>query len=160
MTKVRTTPVAKSIPFDSSGPGNFSSTDVEAAIKEAKSDAINLPRYTIVTVFNGTVSNNDWLGYSNLLPGDATPIIVPEKAALKEVTFANGNSGVDGKINLYKNGTAAGNIFNTLIITNGKEASFIVEEVFQAGDTLRGRWEDDGTNPQDAAIVYFFQLQE
>lgn len=157
---VRSTPVAQAIPFDNTSATGFTSDNVQDAIAEAKSDAIALPRYTIVTVFNGTVSNSQWLGYSNLLPGDDTPILVPTKARLREVTFANSNSAVDGTLNLYKNGLASGNIFDGLNIVNQQNVSFSVDELFQAGDVLRGRWVDTGTNPSDAAIVYFFQIEE
>ena len=159
MSRFFVSPVGKAIPFDNNGT-SFVSTDVDEAIKEAKTVAANLPRYAIVTVFNGTVSNNQWLGYSNLVPGDDVPIIVPITAVLKEVTFANSNSSVDGQVRFYKNGTAGGNIVGTESFSNDQNKTFTPNLSFASGDTLRARWVDQGQNPSDAVIVYFFQAQE
>lgn len=159
MSKVNSTPVAKAIPFDKTGT-SFTSDDAEAAIIEAKNIATSLPRFTVVTTFNGTVSNGDWLGYSNLIPGDVVPILIPVKCTLKEVTFFNNNT-TTGRLDLYYNGTSTGDIFNNLQLTSspsGFKTTFT--QLFNPGDTLRGRWVDQGTNPNDAVIVYFFQVAE
>lgn len=156
---VRATPVAKAVPFDNTST-TFTSTDVNDAIIEAKSIAVNLPRYAVVTTFNGTVSNNQWLGYDNLLPGDTVPIIVPIAGVLKELTFSNANSGVSGNLEVYKNGTAAGNIVATLSVSSEQSKIFTPIITFAEGDALRCRWEDTGTNPSDLALVYYFQATE
>lgn len=161
MTKVSVTPVAQAIPFDNTT-GGFTATDVQAAIIEAKSDAVNLPRYSIVTTFNGSVSNNQWLGYGNLLPGDQVPILIPVRSRLKELTFSSAGDGtVDGRLDLYKNGLLVGDIFYQGSFVNENKKTFSnIDQLFEAGDTLVGRWVDQGDNPSDAAIVYFFQVEE
>lgn len=159
MTKVKVSPVARAIPFDGTGT-TFTSTDTQSAIVEAKNIAVGLPRYTLLGVFNGIVSDGNWLSYSNLVPGDTVPILIPVKCSLKEVTFYNINS-ASGRLDFYRNGTLAENIFDSLSITNstsGTKANFT--QIFNLGDTLRARWVDLGTNPNDAVIVYFFQVEE
>lgn len=161
MTKVSITPVAQSIPFDNAT-GGFDATDVQAAILEAKSDAVNLPRYSIVTTFNGNVSNNQWLGYDNLLPGDQVPILIPLRSRLKELTFScAGDDKVDGRLDLYRNGLLVGDIFFQGSFVNENQKTFSgINQLFDTNDTLVGRWVDQGDNPGDAAIVYFFQVEE
>lgn len=156
---IRTTPVAASVPFDNDTNG-YAAEDVQAAIEESKITAVALPRYAIVTTFNGTVSNNQWLGYSNLLPGDSVPIIIPSNAVLKEISFSNVRNNVNGDLVLYRNGTAAGDIITSIPVDNIRSGVFLVNLSFQTGDALRGRWVETGTNPNDLSLVYFFQIEE
>ena len=43
------------------------SDNVKDAISEAKSDAVALPRFSIIANHNGTLGNGQLVGYSNLL---------------------------------------------------------------------------------------------
>ena len=54
----------------------FISTNTQEAIEELLNIAAPL-RVPISLIYNGTLSNGNFIGYSNLLPGDATPIIIP-----------------------------------------------------------------------------------
>lgn len=162
MPKVRSSPVSIQIPFDPTLPSPaFTSENVQDAIDEARSSAVSVLRFTIVCTFNSTVGNNQWLGYSNLLPGDTTPIALPLDCTLKEIATSFGGSSVDGELIIYKNGTAGGNIVagTNLIYTNENESKVFtdVDIDFSAGDTLRGRWTDNGSNPNDMSIVYYFE---
>lgn len=163
-------PTAKSTPFDNSTNG-YASTNVQDAIEEGVTTAIQKPRFSITTVFNGTVGNNDWLGYDNLIPGDQVPIRVPLNCILKEITMyykntallgiPTGSNLIDGRLQVYKNGlTDPTNIIHTETFTNQADGKTIsnLNVSFSAGDFIVCRWKDDGDNPSDAAIVYFFQV--
>jgi hypothetical protein len=151
--------VARAIPFDNTGNG-FTATQVQAAIQEARDTAPGFARASVTTVFNGTIGNNQWLGYSELLPGDIVPIRIPWACTLKEVSASWNGAAVDGQIKLFKNGTAdPANVVFTQTFTNQNGGSNFTPNVsFAANDTLRGRWIDTGDNPSDMAIVYFFLL--
>lgn len=161
-----TTPVAQSVPFEPNrdpgfggGPSGISAENVQDAIEEAKVSAVSTPRFCIVCTFNGTVSNNQWLGYDNLLPGNDVPVIIPVNCVLREVTFSNQRTGVDGNLELFKNGFGGGNIFATLPINNIQRDFFPgIDEPFTAGDFLVARWDDEGNNPNDLGLTYFFQV--
>lgn len=138
----------------------FIATDVQAAIEESKTSAPGKARASVTCTFNGAIGNNNWLGYNELLPGDTVPIRVPWNSTLKEITvsYASGVA-VDGRLVIYKNGTAAGNIVHTETFTNQSNGKNITLSLsLTSGDTIRGRWTDTGDNPSDMAIVYFFLL--
>lgn len=157
--------------FDNSSNG-FTSTNTQDAIEEAKTVAILKPRFSIVTTFNGTVGNNNWLGYNELLPGNEVPIRIPLNSVLKEVTISykntrllgipTGSNLIDGSLQIYKNGlTDPTNIIHTETFTNQASGKVIsnLNAPFLAGDFLVSKWKDDGDNPSDMAIVYFFQVE-
>lgn len=150
-------------------PGNagFTSLTVQNAIEEAKTSAEGKARFAIVTTFNGVMGNNQWLGYSELIPGDTVPIILPRDCILKEITWSWQSiivgsmitGTVDGRFDLYKNGLVSPtNVIFQRTFTNSPPAfSANINIAFAAGDFMVGRWVDQGDNPSDAAITYFFQ---
>lgn len=150
----------------------YAATNAQAAIEESKTSAILKPRFSIVTTFNGTIGNNDWLGYDNLIPGDQVPIRIPLNSKLKEITIAykntdllgipTGSNLIDGRLQIFKNGFIdPTNIVHTETFTNQANGKVItgLNVAFTASDFLVGRWKDDGDNPSDVAIVYFFQVE-
>jgi hypothetical protein len=149
--------------FDNSSNG-FTATNTQAAIEESKASAPGKARASIVCTFNGTIGNNNWLGYSELIPGDQVPILIPWNCILKELTvvYQNaflGSPSIDGRLDLYKNGTAGGNIVHQITFTNDNDGGIFTPDIsFNAGDQLRGRWVDQGDNPADMVICYFFLL--
>lgn len=157
----RKSPVAESIPFDNST-AQFDSDpeNVQEAI-DAGGDkaqvALDTPRYSIPLIYNGTLSNNEFIGYSNLLPGDSTPIVVPIDSILEEYTFSNNSSTADYGIELRKNSTVA-TPFNTVSKDN---TQFFVEsgigESFNQGDTIYVKYIDEGSNARDVGIVLIFK---
>lgn len=166
-----TSPVAQSVPFEpdrdpqyggNPGPSGITSEDVQSAIEEAKATAVAKVRFTIVTVHNGTITNNQWLGYSELLPGDLVGIRLPLACKLREISASFNNASVDGTIVLYQNGTLAGNIIdNTTFVLSNVTSGIIftgIDYTFAANDVLRARWTDSGQNPSDLAIVYYFEV--
>lgn len=167
---IYSSPIAKSIPFDSNGT-EFSSTAVQEAILEAKQLALANSRFTIVCVFNGTIGNNNWLGYSELLPGNQVPIRLPKNCKLREISFSYSVSSllgvpisgdqITGKFKIFKNGlTDPDNVVHTEQFTNqvgGKIVSGLNISL-NVNDYIVGKWIDEGNNPSDMAIVYFFEV--
>lgn len=157
------TSVSSGIPFDNSTNG-YDSTDAQAAIEESKSVAISLPRFSLSSIHNGTVSNGQLIGVNNLVN---VPIVVPVKSQLVEVTFyQNGGSTRDGEYLFYRNTQSAPNLFftwtlnnTTSDVANGDGADF-TSPTFNQGDTLLVYYNDTGTNHQDVSIFYFFQAVE
>lgn len=151
--------VARGTPFDNSTNG-FTATQVQEAIEEAKATAPGFARASITTTFNGSIGNNQWLGYNELLPGDTVPIRLPWACVLKEISVSWVGAAVDGQIRIFKNGTTdPTNVVFTQTFTNQNGGSVFFPNIsFAANDQLRGRWIDQGDNPSDMAIVYFFLL--
>jgi hypothetical protein len=152
-------PVAAAVPFSNAING-FTATESQAAIEEAKNTAPGKARVAITTTFNGTVGANQWLGYNELLPGNQVPILLPFACTLKEVSVTWVGAAVDGQIKFFKNGTTdPTNVIHTQTFTNQSDGGyFTVNQAFAAGDSVRGRWIDQGDNPSDMALVYFFLL--
>ena len=157
---------AEDIFFDNSS-NDFTSTNVQDAIEESYNSAIAKPRFSIVTAFNGTTGNNDWLGYNELIPGDQVPIRIPMNCKLKEITFAYrdtliGSASVDGEFRLYKNGLSnPTNVVHTETFSNQNNGKIVsgLNISFSSNDVMVGRWTDLGSNPNDMAIAYFFQVE-
>ena len=166
-----TSPVAIAIPFEPDrdpqydgvvGPSGILSINVQDAIEEAKATAVAKVRFTIVTLHNGNVTNNQWFGYSEALPGNLVGIRLPFACKLKEISSSFSGTSVDGIIVLYKNGVTAGDILDDTSFVLSDITSGIVfsgiNYTFAADDVLRARWTDTGTNPSDMAIVYYFEV--
>lgn len=162
---------ASDIIFDNSSNG-YAAVNVQTAIEESKTEAILKPRFSITTTFNGTIGNNDWLSYNELIPGDQVPIRIPLNCKLKEVTIAykntsllgipTGSNLIDGRLQIYKNGlTDPTDIIHTETFSNQANGKVVsgLNVSYAAGDFLVSKWKDDGDNPSDMAIVYFFQVE-
>lgn len=129
---------------------------VQEAIAAGVSTAINTPRYTIPLIYNGTVGNNEFIGYSNLIPGDATPIVIPVKSVLQEYTFSNSKY-ADFTIELRKNSTTA-TVFNTATNTNTTQyVQSEINQTFNAGETIFIKYLDNGVNASDLGLILIFQ---
>lgn len=90
----------------------FVSRNVQAAIVEAKQNAEGFPRAGLPLTNNGTVSNGQWISYSELLSNPR--ILFPVKIRLKELTWVNSNTSLGGfTFGLYKNGQLVGNLVYT-----------------------------------------------
>lgn len=149
----------------------FTSQNTQEAIEEAKNLAIAASRFAITTFFNGTIGNNNWLGFSEVIPGNQVPIRLPIKCRLKEIQFSYaqssllgiplGSEQVDGRFDLYKNGLTSPDdvVFQGSFVNQAGGKYFTNVNVdFVAGDFMVGRWVDQGDNPSDMAIVYFFEV--
>jgi len=144
-------PVCEQIPF--SDPG-FTADNVCDGIIEAKLYAEGFPRAGIVLVNNGTQGNNDWIAYSNLTPD--VKIVLPVNTKLHEITFGNSKTNVEFDLEFYKNGTAAGDIFYTYSVSSGADNYGYVAGLtytFNAGDWIRIKYKDQGTNTSDLVVT-------
>lgn len=164
-----TNSTAKGTPFDPTGT-LLTARNVQDAIIQNRENILQTVRFTIVTTFNGSIGNNQWLGYSELIPGDRVPIRLPINCKLREVSFSYSISSllgiplssdqVDGRFDIYKNGTSAGNIVHQDTFTNqvgGKQITGLSISL-SAGDYIVGRWIDSGDNPSDMVVVYYFEV--
>lgn len=149
---------AAAIPFNNSTNG-FTANLTQPAIEEARNTAVGKARYAMVFVHNSTVGANNWLGFSELVPSNTTPLIVPVASTLKELAFSFAGANVDGQMKIYKNGTGSGDIVYTMTLSNANlyQLDSSVNVALVAGDQLRARWSDTGDNPNDACLQWFFQ---
>ena len=148
--------VAASLPFDNEGT-NFVADTTRDAIIELLSLASPL-RVPLSLIYNGTLSDGNWIGYSNLLPGDLTPIVCPIDGSLVEFTWSNKNASADFALEFRKNSTVATPFF-TWSVDNTQNAAVVLPtaELFSIGDTIFVKYIDEGTNAQDAAVVLLFK---
>lgn len=118
--------------------------------------ALDTPRYSIPLIYNGTVGNNTFIGYSNLVPGDATPVVIPVKSQLLEFSFSNSNT-ADFTLELRKGSTVA-TPFATIVRTT--TTNFVqtgLTQEFLSGETIFIKYLDTGTNASDAGLILFFK---
>lgn len=158
-----TSQVASSIFIDSSVSADITTSNVQDAIVEAaerSQSALDTPIYTILLQYNGTVSNNTFIGYDSLLPGDSTPIIIPKAADFTGFSFSNGNSDADYTLEFRKNSTVATPFYTiSKINTQFFQQELPTPEDFLAGDQIYIKYIDDGTNANDVAILLNFRAE-
>lgn len=145
--------------FSNSGNG-FVATNVQAAIEEARDSAVGKARFGMAFVHNGSVGNNTWLGFSELVPSNTTPLIVPVNCKLTELAFSFAGANVDGVLLIYKNGIVNPlNVIYSNTFTNQNSFKLMsgLNLTLNAGDQLRAQWQDTGDNPNDVALQWFFQ---
>lgn len=153
MSRVEKSQIALSVPFDNSTNG-FTSTDVQAAIEEAKQNAEGFPRAGIRSNYNGTVSANQWLGPSELFPN--TPLLVaPVTLKINEITWSNQTTNVAFRIQ-FRLTSKTGTIFYTLTVTSpnsGYGYTTGVNYTLNPGDVVYAQYLDDGTNCSDMDLI-------
>ncbi len=156
------TQLAQQTPFDNSSNG-FIATEVQTAIEEAKLTG-GTQRFSITFINNGTLTNNQRVGYSDALP--TTPVIIPKNAILKEITFANSGTNADARFDIYRRptplasatpgGTAV--LLQQWTITNSLTGLLSgLNFSFSAGQEILIVFIDTGDNPTDTAMMLFFQ---
>jgi len=122
--------------------------------------SLQFPRTTLHLIYNGTVSNGDWITYSNLTPN--ARIVIPIRSKLVEITWSNTNTSVEFDLTLRRNGRTE-TIFETLEVRSGSDSSGYFKEsdinspTFEEGDTIDIQYVDQGTNVNDLATVLFIQ---
>lgn len=103
-SKVYSSPVAKSIPFDNSTNG-FTSTETQSAVEEAKQLAANSSRGPTICGFDGNGSTGRWLEFFANNPSNNNPFIIAENNELIAVSIcASTNS--TGTVSIFKNGVS------------------------------------------------------
>lgn len=105
MTKIKITPVAKSMPFDNSTNG-FSSANVQGAIEEGYVGAANASRGPTVCGFNGTASAGRWLEFFSKNPSNDAPFVLAEDSELIAVSLVSSSSSSTGTVSIFKNGVS------------------------------------------------------
>lgn len=160
-----TTPVAESTPFepernpDSTGQqSNIVSENVQEAIEEAYWAAPgSIARFTIPLLHKGTVGNGTFLGYSESITGDDTPIILPRKCQITEFTFSNNRTSADYTLELRKNSTTAPVFFTVSKVNTKLFSEQGLSEEFLPGDQIFVKYLDNGTNARNVAMILFFK---
>lgn len=131
---------AKELWFNNATNG-FAAKRVQEAIEEAKATAAGLPRLTLILTNNGTVSNGQWITYSELLSNKR--ILFPVKTRIKEISWVNANTNLGAfNFEFYKNGQEVGNKVLTYVAPSGDRTLGYGYYVltsnldFNAGDSL------------------------
>ena len=146
-------PVASSIPFDNATNG-FISTDVQAAIEEAREYAQGFPRSGVRSTANGTVGNNDWIGPTELHP-DTPTMVFPVNAEVNEISWSNQRTNVEFHLE-FRRTSKTGTIFHTLTVVSTNPGYGYVSGlsyVFSAGDVIYVQYKDDGQNCSDFELT-------
>lgn len=121
-------------------------------------DLVSVLVVPITLVYNGNLSNGDFIGYSNLLPGDSTPIVAPTTANFTGFTWSNSNTDADFALVFRKNSTTATPFFTWSVDnTQTDEVDLPTPESFNAGDLIFVQYIDEGQNASDAVIVLRFR---
>lgn len=154
---------ANNTDFDPTGTG-FSATTVQSAIVESKDLAIELPRFPLSAIHNGTLSDGQLVGVNNLVNN---PLVIPVKSQVAEITYyQNGGSSRDGQLRFYRNSETAPNLFFTWTFNNTETAvaestnaggSDFTSPTFNQGDELLIYFDDNGSNPVDVSILVYMQ---
>jgi hypothetical protein len=146
--------LADNIPFDEPG---FVADNVSDAIIET-GDAVADLVVTISLIQNGTLSGGTFLGYSNLLPGDSTPVVSPINGVFVGFTWSNKKTTCDFALEFRLDSTVATPFFTWSVDnTQTAEIDLVVAEAVTAGQTFFIKYIDEGTNAADAAIVLKFK---
>lgn len=153
--------VASEIPFDNNPNGTPVFTEstpenVQEALEasgEKGQLALDTPRYTILLQNNGVVSGGTFIGYDSLIPGDATPVIIPINSQLIEFTWSNSRSTADFTLIFRRNSTTTTAFYSTSRTNAQFFAEDGVDQIFDAGDQIYIQYQDDGGNASDAVIV-------
>jgi hypothetical protein len=158
MSRPLITQVADSTPYNNDAGSFPEGTDtVQDAIAATILVAAPL-RTTIPLVQNGTLSNGDWLGYSNLLPGDGTPIVCPMTGSWEGFTWSNKRSTASFQLDFRLGSTTATPFFSwSTVNTLTDVIAFPSPPSVTAGDVLFIQYIDQGTNAVDAGIVLLFK---
>lgn len=112
----------------------------------------------MVLSHNGTVSNNQLVGYTNLANN---PIVVGFRSRLNRVTVSSGNTNPDYSLDFFDGSADGGNNngFHRHTVVNASPNLSIVSggPVFEAGDLLGIYYRDEGQNANDLNVGLFFE---
>ncbi len=148
-----TFPVAQATPYDNSDSG-LVAENVKDAIDELK-EQLNVAVFTIPLVYNGTISSDTFISYSNLTPN--SPIVIPVNSEFTGFTFSNSRDGADFGLEFRIN-TLTGTAFYSVSKNNTRFfADNNPSQIFNAGDTITVKYLDEGGNSNDVVIVLAFR---
>lgn len=153
----KTIPYAGDIPFDNSTNG-YLSTNVQDAIEEGVTEALETPLFPMPLTYNGTINDGHFYGRSSLIPGDTTPLIVPADALFTRYTWSNGNSLADFTLIFRKNSTVATPFLTVSYVDTKFDAyELVTPQSFDIGDEIYIEHQDDGQNAQDVDFSLYFR---
>lgn len=133
----------------------ITASNAQAAILQAAQFGTSLPRFPFILIHNGTMSNNQNVGWSNL--ANSSPLIVPTKARIAEFVLQSPSTDADGAFELRKNTTGGSPLF-TFSFTNLSPTIFVPSAIdFEQGDILYVKYIDNGGNINDAVICIWWQ---
>lgn len=122
----------------------------------------NLSQQIYCTTFvDNAGALNSWMGISDDgIASDASPLIQPFNTQLIAWAFGNNANGTDTDIEIYKNGTGAGQLVATYPVRNSRYAwaSNITPVTFNAGERCSVFLRDQGGNANDVWLNLFFRL--
>lgn len=149
-----TYPVSESIYFNGTTEAMMAD-NAQDGILEAYGQA-NAAVYTIPLVYNGSISSDTFITYSNLTPN--TPIIIPVDSLFVSFTFSNVNASADYTIE-FRNNTDAGTPFYSIskVNTLNFAQELPVPEFFTAGSFISIKYVDGGDNSSDVVITISFR---
>lgn len=154
-----TSPVARSVPFDNTVTNLLVAENEQDAIDELTSQQ-NIVRLVLNATYNGSWTNNSFLGRDNLLPN--TPMTFARNVQINELAFVNQNTNAAFFLDLYKNGQSAGNLIQTLSFTTGSSKLQVFSGLtlnFNAGDFLFFRYRKiSGSTPSDSSIDIYCKV--
>ena len=134
-----------------------SASDLLATDGQTVQESLDRKITTVLLTYNGTISNNRFIGYDNLLPGDNTPIVAPVTSDLKFFTWSNNRSEASFSLEFRKGSTSATPFYTWQ--TSSTLTAYVPlpsPQSFNAGDTLYIKYIDEGQNGRDAAILLGF----
>lgn len=148
-------PNAEDIPFSDD---DYAATNLKDALIEGDQVALQTPVYPLILIWNGTINNGDFYGYSNVVPGDQTILTVPQASELVRYTWSNPNANADFTL-IFRRGIITATPFISVPYTNTDRTSYVFAspEVFAEGEAIFIEHQDDGNNAQDVGFVLFFR---
>ena len=149
-----TYPVSESIYFDGSAEA-MSSDNAQDGILEAYGQA-SAAVYTILLVYNGTLSGTQFISYSNLTPG--VPIVIPIDSFFVGFTYSNTSAAADYTME-FRNNTDAGAAFYSVSKTDTKyfAQTLPTPQLFTEGSFISVKYIDDGGNSNDGVWALVFK---
>lgn len=146
-------PVAGSVPFDN-GTNGYMATDVQAAIEESQTTAVEKARYTLLAAYNATANNGRWLEWFQSVPTNENPYYPPRRSILTSLSLTVAGSSTT-TITIYKNGVSA-----TTISLTAQTATTVpsINIVYQPTDYLSVQV-TSGTCTRPSLFL-FFQLDD
>lgn len=107
---------------------------------------------------NGTVSNNQLVGYTNL---SNNPIVVGFRSRLNRITAISRKGNADYSLDFFEGASDGGNNngFHRHTVVNNSPLLSIVSggPVFEAGEILGIYYRDEGQNANDLNVGLFFE---
>lgn len=146
-------------------PSPIISQESQSAIEEVYQRLVannnSIVRLVLLNLYNGTWTNNSYLGRSELLP--STPIKFARSVVIEELSFQNQNTAKNFFLDIYKNGQLAGNLLATLTINTGASGTGQtfsgLSYSFAQNDTLFFRYRSiSGTSPSDSSIEIYCRI--